>query len=61
MLQGAIAYYRATGDRRLVDAGIRFVNDFLIPNYGAGTKKKPIVSGHPEIEMGIDRTLPNYR
>jgi uncharacterized protein len=52
MLQGAIAYYRATGDRRLVDAGIRFVNDFLIPNYGPAPKK-PIVSGHPEIEMGL--------
>jgi DUF1680 family protein len=52
MLQGAIAYYRATGDRRLLDAGIRFVDDFLIPNYGRDPKK-PIVSGHPEIEMGL--------
>jgi len=52
MLQGAIAYYRATGDRKLLDAGIRFVDDFLIPNYGADPKK-PIVSGHPEIEMGL--------
>src|SRR3984893_14432025 len=52
MLQGAIACYRATGDRRLLDAGIRFVNDFLIPNYGPAPKK-PIVSGHPEIEMGL--------
>src|SRR5271163_2766174 len=52
MLQGAIAYYRATGDRRLLDAGIRFVNDFLIPNYGPAPKK-PIVSGHPEIEMAL--------
>src|SRR5499427_1218527 len=52
MLQGAIAYYRATGDRKLLDAGLRFVNDFLIPNYGPAPKK-PIVSGHPEIEMGL--------
>jgi uncharacterized protein len=52
MLQGAVAYYRATGDRRLLDAGIRFVDDFLIPNYGPAPKK-PIVSGHPEIEMGL--------
>jgi DUF1680 family protein len=52
MLQGAIAYYRATGDRRLLDASIRFVDDFLIPNYGPAPKK-PIVSGHPEIEMGL--------
>jgi DUF1680 family protein len=52
MLQGAIAYYRATGDRKLLDAGIRFVDDFLLPNYGPDPKK-PIVSGHPEIEMGL--------
>ena len=52
MLQGAIAYYRATGDRTLLDAGIRFVDDFLIPNYGPAPKQ-PIVSGHPEIEMGL--------
>ena len=52
MLQGAIAYYRATGDGKLLDAGIKFVDDFLIPNYGPAPKK-PIVSGHPEIEMGL--------
>jgi DUF1680 family protein len=52
MLQGAIAYYRGTGDQRLLDAGIRFVDDFLIPNYGPAPKQ-PIVSGHPEIEMGL--------
>ena len=51
-LQGAIAYYRGTGDRKMLDAGIRFVNDFLLPNYGPAPKK-PIVSGHPEIEMGL--------
>ncbi len=53
MLQGAIAYYRATGDRKLLDAGIRFVNDFLIPNFGPGPEKKPILSGHPEIELAL--------
>jgi len=52
MLQGAIAYYRGTGDRKLLDAGIRFVNDFLLPNYGPAPKK-PIVSGHPEIELAL--------
>jgi DUF1680 family protein len=52
MLQGAIAYYRATGDRKMLDAGIRFVNDFLLPNYGPAPKK-PLVSGHPEIEMAL--------
>jgi len=53
MLQGAIAYYRATGDTTLLDAGARMVDDFLIPNYGPGPDKKPIVAGHPEIEMSL--------
>jgi DUF1680 family protein len=53
LLQGAIAYYRATGDTTLLDAGAKFVDDFLLPNYGPGPDQKPIVSGHPEIEMSL--------
>ena len=53
MLQGAIAYYRATGDTTLLDAARRFVDDFLIPNYGPSPSQKGIVSGHPEIEMAL--------
>jgi uncharacterized protein len=53
MLQGAIAYHRATGDTTLLDAGAKMVDDFLIPNYGPGPDKKPIVAGHPEIEMSL--------
>ncbi len=37
-LQGAIAFYRATGDTKMLDAGIRFVDDFLIPGYGPAPK-----------------------
>jgi DUF1680 family protein len=50
MLQGAIAYYRATGDQKLLDAGKRYA-EFLIENYGPG--KKPLLAGHPEIEMAL--------
>lgn len=53
LLQGAIAVYRATGDRTLLDAGIRFIDDFLLPNYGPGANQKGIVAGHPEIEMAL--------
>jgi uncharacterized protein len=53
MLQGAIAYYRATGDSTLMDAGAKFVDGYLIPNYGPGANQKPIISGHPEIEMSL--------
>ena len=53
LLQAAIAYYRATGDRTLLDAGVRFVDGFLLPNFGPGPDKKPIFSGHPEIELAL--------
>src|ERR1700674_510200 len=52
-LQGATAYYRATGDRTLLDSGIRFVNEFLLPNFGPGADKKPLFSGHPEMELAL--------
>jgi uncharacterized protein len=52
-LQGATACYRATGDRTLLNAGIRFVNDFLLPNFGPGLDKKPLFSGHPEMELAL--------
>ncbi len=52
-LQGATAYYRATGDRTLLNAGIRFVNDFLLPDFGPGSDNKPLYSGHPEMELAL--------
>jgi len=53
MIQGAIAYYRSTGDTKLLDAGARMVDNFVLPGYGPGPNQKPIVSGHPEIEMAL--------
>jgi DUF1680 family protein len=53
MLQGAIAWYRATGDPTLLNAGIRFVDNFLLPGYGPAPNQNPIVAGHPEIEMSL--------
>ena len=53
MIQGAIAFYRATGDRTLLDSSIRFVDGYLLPNFGPGADKKPILSGHPEIELAL--------
>lgn len=48
LLQAAIAYWRATGDRRLLDGGIRFT-DYLIRDFGPG--KRPLLTGHPEFEL----------
>ncbi|MFZ0689038.1 MAG: beta-L-arabinofuranosidase domain-containing protein [Acidobacteriaceae bacterium] len=53
MLQASIATYRATGDRTLMDAGMRYVDGVILPNFGPEADKKPIVSGHPEIEMAL--------
>ena len=51
-LQAGIAYYRATGDSTMLDAGIRFIDNFLLPSYGPAPRR-PIVAGHPEIEMAL--------
>jgi DUF1680 family protein len=53
MIQGAIACYRATGDRTLLDASAKFVDGYLLPNFGPAADKKPIFSGHPEIELAL--------
>jgi hypothetical protein len=50
LLQAAIAYYRATGNTRLMDGGIKFVN-YLIADFGPD--KRPLLTGHPELEMAL--------
>jgi uncharacterized protein len=52
MIQGAIAFYRATGETTLLDASRRFVDGYLLPNFGPAPEK-PIFSGHPEIELAL--------
>ena len=53
MLQGAIAYYRATGDQTLLASGLRMINGFLLPSFGPEESKKPLMSGHPEMELAL--------
>lgn len=50
LLQAAIAYYRATGNRKLLDGGIRYA-DYLIRDFGP--QKHPLLTGHPELEMAL--------
>lgn len=50
MLQAAVAYDRARGKRKLLDAGIRYVN-FLVENFGPD--KRAALTGHPELEMAL--------
>ncbi len=49
-LQAGIAYYRATGNRKLLDGGIKFA-DYLVENFGP--QKRPALTGHPELEMAM--------
>ena len=50
LLQAGIAYYRATGDRKLLDAGIKYA-DYVLQVLGP--EKKPAITGHPEFEMAL--------
>ncbi|MBI4877673.1 MAG: glycoside hydrolase family 127 protein [Acidobacteria bacterium] len=50
LLQAAIAYYRATGERKLLDGGMRFA-DYLVRDFGP--TKRPLLAGHPEIELAL--------
>jgi DUF1680 family protein len=51
LLQAGIAYYRATGNRKLLEGGMRFV-DYLIRDFGPAPKK-PLLTGHPELELAL--------
>lgn len=53
LIQAAIALYRVTGDHVLLDAGLRFVNDFVLASFGPEPDKKPLISGHPGPEMAL--------
>ena len=50
LIQAGIAYYRATGEKRLLDVGSRYA-DHAIAVLGPG--KKPAFTGHPELEMAL--------
>ncbi|HSZ55710.1 MAG TPA: beta-L-arabinofuranosidase domain-containing protein [Tepidisphaeraceae bacterium] len=50
LIQAGIAWYRADGDRRLLEVGQRMV-EYLLKNFGPD--KKPIFEGHPEIELSL--------
>ena len=51
MIQGAVAYYRATGKRKLLDGGIRFA-DYLLKDFGPAPKRA-LLTGHPELELAL--------
>ena len=50
LLQAGIAWYRGSGQRSLLDIGIRYA-DYVISIFGPG--KRQCYPGHPEIEMAL--------
>ena len=52
LIEGAVAYYEATGQRKLLDVMVRFA-DHIDTHFGAGEGKTPGYPGHPELEMAL--------
>ncbi|HLW91017.1 MAG TPA: beta-L-arabinofuranosidase domain-containing protein [Roseiarcus sp.] len=52
MLEGAIAYWQATGRRRLLDVMLRYV-DHIAATFGRGPGQKRGYCGHQEIELAL--------
>ncbi|HXZ15277.1 MAG TPA: beta-L-arabinofuranosidase domain-containing protein, partial [Roseiarcus sp.] len=52
LLEGAIAYFRATGRRKLLDLMERYV-DHIAATFGTGPGQKRGYCGHQEIELAL--------
>ena len=52
LLEGAIAYFRATGRRRLLDILERYI-DHIAATFGTGPGQKRGYPGHPELELAL--------
>jgi uncharacterized protein len=52
MLEGAVAYFKATGRRRLLDIMLRYV-DHIAATFGRGEGQKRGYCGHQEIELAL--------
>lgn len=52
LIEGAVAYYQATGKRKLLDVMARFA-DYMITVFGHGEGQIPGYDGHEEIELAL--------
>jgi DUF1680 family protein len=52
MMEGAVAYYQATGKRKLLDAMMRYA-DHIAAVFGRGPGQKRGYCGHAEIELAL--------
>jgi uncharacterized protein len=53
LIQAGIAMYRTSGDRTLLDTGLRFIDAYILAGFGPEADKKPLISGHPGPEMAL--------
>ncbi|RPJ39327.1 MAG: glycoside hydrolase family 127 protein, partial [Chloroflexi bacterium] len=54
LMEGAVAHFEATGQRKLLDALCRYA-DLIDANFGREPGKKRGYGGHPEIELALVR------
>lgn len=54
LMEGAVAYYQATGKGKLLDIVCRFA-DYMITVFGHGSGKIPGYCGHEEVELALVR------
>lgn len=54
MVEGAVAYYQATGKRNFLDIAIRYA-DCVYKNIGEGPGQKRVIPGHQIAEMALVR------
>lgn len=52
LIEGAVAYFRATGKRKLLDVVCRYA-DHIDTNFGPNKGQKHGYCGHPEIELAL--------
>jgi len=52
MLEGAVAYFHATGKRRFLDVMLKYV-DHIMATFGPGPEQKHGYCGHQEIEIAL--------
>lgn len=50
--EAAVAYFRATGKRKILDVACRFA-DYLVKTFGTGANQIPGYPGHQEVEVGL--------
>ena len=54
LIEGAVAHFEATGQRKLLDALCRYA-DHIDATFGPAPDKKPGYPGHPELELALVR------